>query len=63
LKGYDISLFCDIIEKSSEKESIYNALNLEIPKKKKMKIANKKENKGKKKIPLKEFMKEHFSII
>jgi len=62
LKGYDISLLCDIIEKSPEKKSIYNALNLEIPKKKKMKMGEKK-NKEKKKISLKEFLEEHFSII
>jgi hypothetical protein len=62
LKGYDISLLCDIIEKSPDKTSIYNALNLEVPKKKKVKLGQTKD-KEKKKISLKEFLEEHFSII
>ena len=62
LKGYDVSLLCDIIEKSPDKSSIYNALNLEIPKKKKMKVG-KNKTKAKKKVSLKEFVEEHFSII
>jgi len=62
LKGYDVSLLCDIIEKSPDKAAIYNALNLEVPKKKKMKM-EKNKVKAKKKVSLKEFVEEHFSII
>lgn len=61
LKGYDVSLLCDIIEQSPDKPSIYNALNLEVPKKKKLKVG--KKVKAKNKISVKEFVEEHFSII
>lgn len=61
LKGYDVELLCQIIEESPDREAIYNALNLEAPKKKKVKLGKKK--KEKKKIPYKEFLEEHFSII
>ncbi len=58
LKNDDISLFCDIIEKSPEKESIYNTLGLEKLKKVKLKKKKKKQ-----KIKLKDFIEENFSII
>ncbi|MFW9871530.1 MAG: hypothetical protein ACFFG0_00300 [Candidatus Thorarchaeota archaeon] len=60
LKNDDISLLCDIIEKSDNRDSIYESLGLEKPKKKKVKKERKKKGK---KITLKEFLDEHFSII
>lgn len=63
LKNSDISLLCDIVEKSDDIENIYNALGLEKPpKKEKIKIGKKKINKENK-IPLKEFLEKHFSTI
>ncbi len=62
LKKYDISLLCDIIEESKDKEAIYHALNLSVPKKQKVKIG-KKKTKKKNKVPLKEFLREHFFIL
>lgn len=63
LKNYDISLLCEIIERSDDKDQIYHTLGLEKPpKKEKLKIGKKKvEKKGK--IPLNEFLDKHFSII
>ena len=58
LKNCDISLLCDIIEKSDEKDTIFNTLGLEKPKKIKV-----KKQKRKTKISLKDFMSQHFSII
>ena len=62
LKDNDISLLCDIVEKSEDKDQIYSTLGLEMPKKEKIKIKAKKEDKGKK-IILKDFLEKHFSII
>jgi hypothetical protein len=63
LKNDDISLLCEIIEKSDDKDTIYNTLGLEKPpKKQKLKIG-KKEIKRDKKISLKGFLEEHFSIM
>lgn len=63
LKNNDISLFCDIIEKSNDREAIYNTLGLDKPpKKQKLKIGKKKINR-KNKIPLKKYMEKHFSVI
>jgi len=63
LKNHDVSLFCDIIEKSEDRETIYETLGLgKPPKKKKVKIG-KKENYKKNKNPLKDFMEKHFSIM
>jgi len=61
LKNNDVSLLCELIEKSEEKEAIYNSLGMEVPKKKKIKTGVKKPKKGK--IPLKSFLAEHFSTI
>lgn len=60
LKNDDILLLCEIIEKSKNKDSIFESLGLEKPKKKKMKKSKKKEAK---KISLKDLLNEHFSII
>ena len=63
LKNNDVSLLCDIIEKSDDKESIYNTLGLEKPpKKQKIKLGKKKVDK-KHKIPLHNFLDKHFSIM
>jgi hypothetical protein len=60
LKNDDILLLCEIIEKSDNKDSIFESLNLEKPKKKRLKKGKKKTAK---KITLDEFLNEHFSII
>jgi hypothetical protein len=60
-KNDDISLLCELIEKSDEKEAIYNSIGLATPKKKKLKMGKKRVKKGK--VPLKQFLAEHFSII
>jgi hypothetical protein len=63
LKNDDISLLCDIIERSDDKELIYYTLGLEKPaKREKIKIGDKKINRQEK-IVLKNFIKEHFSTI
>jgi len=58
LKNCDISLLCDLVEESDQKEVIFNTLGLEKPKK--MKIKKKKTTT---KISLKDFMAQHFSIM
>lgn len=60
LKNDDISLLCDIIEKSNNKKAIFDSLGLNIPKKKNMKKPKKIKSK---KISLKDFLNEHFSVI
>jgi len=58
-KNDDISLLCDIIDKSESKEVVYHSLGIEKPKKQKLR---KKKTKNKK-ISADEFLKEHFSIL
>jgi len=58
LKNCDISLLCDLVEESKDKEKIFDTLGLEKPKK--VKIKKKKKIK---KTKLKDFMAEHFSIM
>ena len=58
LKNCDISLLCDLIEESEDKEGIYNALGLEKPKKLKSKKKRKKKT-----VKLKDYLAEHFSIM
>lgn len=60
-KNDDISLLCELIEKSDEKEAIYSSIGLTTPKKKKLKTSKKIVKKGK--VSLKQFLVEHFSII
>jgi hypothetical protein len=60
-KNNDITLLCELIEKSDEKEAIYSSLGLETPKKKKLKTGKKEVKKGK--VSLKVFLAEHFSIL
>lgn len=59
LKNGDIKLLCSIIEKSEDKESVYNTLGLETPKK--MKFSNKETKKEK--MSVAEFLERHFSIM
>ena len=56
LKNDDVYLLCDIIEKSDEKEAIYNSLGIEKPEKKKL-------TKKDKSISSTEFLENNFSII
>jgi len=60
LKNDDVVLLCDIIEKSDNKDAIFDSLGLEKPKKSKLK--KDKEMKTKK-ITLDDFLVEHFSMI
>ena len=57
LKNGDISLLCDLIDNSDNKGQVYDSLGIDKPKKQKLK--RKKIVKGK--LPLKKFLKEHFS--
>ena len=59
LKNGDVSLLCDIIHKSEDKNVVYESLGIDKPKK--QKIRRKKIKK--KKISLKDFLREHFSTI
>jgi len=61
LKTYDVSLLCDIIERSDKKEQVFQTLEITIPKKKKLKI-EKKQRKNKK-ISLKELLDGNFSMV
>ena len=56
-KNSEISLLCDIIKTSNDKELIYNSLGLSKPIKKKVKKSFKKNN------SLKSFLKNNFKII
>jgi len=58
LKNEDISLLCEQIDRSDEKESIYQTFGIVIPKKQKIKKIKKKVN-----ISLKDFIKNNFSIV
>lgn len=60
LKNDDLFLLCDIIDKSDEKDSVYETLGLEKQKKKKLKKTKVKEKKN---ISLKDFLEQHFSIV
>jgi hypothetical protein len=61
-KDDDIMLLCEVIEKSENKDAIFETLGLERQKKKRMESKKIKDNK-KIKIPLKDFLNEHFSTI
>ena len=60
-KNNDITLLCEVIERSDDKDAIYQSLGFDLPKKKKLKTG--KKGPQKKKISLKEFMARHFSVI
>lgn len=60
IKPYEVTLLCNLIDKSPDKEEIYTALGIEKSDKKKIK----KEKKEKKiNISLKEFIDENFSVM
>lgn len=61
-KNDDILLLCEMIEKSGNKNAVFESLNLEKPKKKSIKMKKSKKDETKK-ILLKDFLDEHFSII
>lgn len=59
LKGHEVSLFCDLIDKSPEKDSVYSSFGIDKPKKQ-----NKKNGKkSKKKINQKNFIAENFNLV
>ena len=59
-KNDDIELICDVVEKSDNRDAIYDSLGLDKPKKTKLK----KEKKMKaKKVSVDTFLNDHFSII
>jgi len=59
LKNGDVSLLCDIINKSEDKDIVYESLGIDKPKKQKIR----KKKIEKKKISLKQFLREHFSTM
>lgn len=61
LKNCDIATLCDIVDKSKDKETIYQTLGIEKPKKQKLK--KQKKSQGAQKIPLEKFLKDNFSTI
>lgn len=60
LKNDDISLLCDLVEKSNNKSAIYDSLGLDKPKKTKVTKAKKLKEE---KISVKSFLEKHFSTI
>ena len=60
LKNDDVSLLCDMVEKSPNKDAIFDSLGLDKPKKTRLKKAKKLKAK---KITLKKFLDDHFSTI
>ena len=58
-KNHDLVLLVDIIENSDEKDSTYQALGIEVPKKKKVKRTKKMKSK---KMSLNDFLKDNFSV-
>lgn len=59
-KNDDISLLCDIVENSDNRDAVYDSLDLEKPKKQKIKKAKKIKSE---KMPLNELLNKHFSTI
>lgn len=59
-KNDDVLLLCEIIEKSENRDAIFESLGLDKPKKGKVKKPKKIKSK---KISLKNLLDEHFSII
>lgn len=60
LKNDDLYLLCDIVEKSDERDTVFDTLGLEKPKKTKLKKQKKIKSE---KISLKKLLDEHFSTI
>ena len=64
LKNHDISLLCDLIQKRDDKDSIYNSLGLEKPKKTKFKKSkNNVEDDANDVVPLKKFLEDNFKVV
>ena len=57
-KNNDVELLTEMIEKSDEKDAVYNTLGIEVPKKRKIRTGKKIS----KKLSLKKLLEEHFSI-
>lgn len=60
-KNNDVSLLCELIERSEERDRIYESIGLDVPKKKKVKVKNKQVKS--KKMSSSEFLERHFSIL
>jgi hypothetical protein len=60
-KNDDISLLAELIEKSEDRDVIYQTLGLDMPIKKKLKNSKKRPAKGK--VSLKNFLAGNFSIL
>jgi len=60
LKNDDVYLLCDLVEKSDNKDAIFDSLGLDKPKK--TRIKKQKKLKAKK-ITVNKFLKDHFSTI
>ena len=60
IKNYDVSLLCDLVEKSPDAERIYSSLGIDKPKKKKL-TSVKQKNEGK--TSLQDFLSRNFSVI
>lgn len=59
LKKDDVYLLIEEIDRSGDKEGVYNAVGLEAPKKRKLRTGKKVK---KEKLVLEEFLEEHFSL-
>ena len=59
-KNDDIELICDVVEKSDNRDAIYDSLGLDKPKKTKLKKEKKMKSK---KVSVDTFLNDHFSII
>ncbi len=62
LKIDDISLLCDMFERSKERDTIYASLGLDKPEQTKTK-KQKNEKDSDKKTTVKEFLKENFTVV
>jgi hypothetical protein len=61
MKKYDISLLCELVDKSKEKDSIYSAFGLDKPEKEKIKKSEKKQ-KNTDRVSVKDFLKNNFTL-
>ena len=61
LKDHEVSMLVEIVEKSSEKESIYSSLGISKPKKLKGNKVTTKNEPGR--VDLKTFLNENFEIM
>jgi len=61
LKNCDIATLCELIDKSDDKETIYQTLGIDKPKKRKLRKP--KKSQGAKKLPLEIFLNDNFSTI